>query len=195
MNPARRALAARLHAAATVHDEALTDRLQRHRVLEPVSAELLGVLVRTLRAPRVLELGTSVGHSTLWLADAAEAVGGSLVTVDVDAGRSQAAASAIAEAGLSPHVELRTEDAADTLRQSPHGHWQLVFLDAERPRYPGYVDDLVRVLAPAGLLVVDNVVSHAAEVEPFLQLIAERPELTSTVVPVGAGLLLAVRGG
>ena len=143
----------------------------------------------------MLELGTSVGHSTLWLADAAEAVGGSLVTVDVDAGRSQAAASAVAEAGLAPHAVLRTEDSADTQRQPPHGHWQLVVLDAERPHYPGYVDDLVRVLAPAGLLVVDNVVSHAAEVEPFQQLIAERPELTRTVVPVGAGLLLAVRGG
>jgi predicted O-methyltransferase YrrM len=193
VNEARRAVAQRVFEAASVHDAAQADRLLRHRVLEPVSAELLGVLVRVRRATRVLELGTSIGHSTLWLADAAEAAGGSVVSVDLDAERSRAAASALAEAGLSTTVELRVEDAAETLRRSPDAHWQLVFLDAERPHYAAYVDDLVRVLAPSGLLVVDNVVSHASEVEPFLRLVEARPELTSTVVPVGAGLLLAVR--
>lgn len=193
MNEARRAVAARVFQAASAHDAAHTDRLLRHRVLEPASAELLGVLARAGRATRVLELGTSIGHSTLWLADAAEAVGGSVVSVDLDAERSRAAASALAEAGLSTKVELRVEDAAETLRRSPDGHWQLVFLDAERPHYPDYVDDLVRVLAPAGLLVVDNVVSHADELVEFRAQVSGDPRVFEALCPTGAGALLIVQ--
>ena len=72
--------------------------------------------------------------------------------------------------------------------------WQFVFLDAERPAYPGYLPDLVRTLAPSGLLAIDNVQSHAHELVEFTSLIEAEPALTQTVVPVGAGLRVAVRG-
>jgi predicted O-methyltransferase YrrM len=67
-----------------------------------------------------------------------------------------------------------------------------VFLDAERPAYPGYVGDLVRILAPGGLLAVDNVRSHEHELIEFTALIEAEAALTQTVVPVGAGLRVAV---
>ena len=68
-----------------------------------------------------------------------------------------------------------------------------MFLDAERPAYTGYVRELVRTLAPGGLLAVDNVRSHEHELVEFTALIEAEPALTQTVVPVGAGLRLAVR--
>ena len=68
-----------------------------------------------------------------------------------------------------------------------------MFLDSERPAYPGYLPDLVRTLAPGGLLAVDNVQSHPHELVEFTELIEAEPELTQTVVPVGAGLRLAAR--
>ncbi len=71
MDPARRDLAAEIHAAATEHDAAQADRLDRYRILEPETAELLAVLVKATGARRLLELGTSIGYSTIWLADAA----------------------------------------------------------------------------------------------------------------------------
>jgi predicted O-methyltransferase YrrM len=81
-----------------------------------------------------------------------------------------------------------------TLAPSDDAAWEFVFLDAERPEYPGFVPDLVRTLAPGGVLAVDNVISHEHELVEFTQLIEAEPALTQAIVPVGSGLRLAVRG-
>jgi len=161
MHAERRRIADRLYAEGRAHDDALADRRERFRNLEPATAELLGVLVRASGARRLLELGTSNGHSALWLADAAEATGGTLVSVEIDAARTELARAALRAARLAGRVELRVEDAATTLRESADGGWELVFLDAERPAYAGYVPDLVRTLAPGGMLAVDNAIFTA----------------------------------
>ncbi|HET6868179.1 MAG TPA: class I SAM-dependent methyltransferase, partial [Solirubrobacteraceae bacterium] len=135
----------------------------------------------------------SNGYSTIWLADAAQATGGRVLSVDVDADRTELARANLAAAGLADHVELRTQDAGSILAESPDAAWEFVFLDSERPAYPGYLPDLVRTLAPRGLLAIDNVQSHAHELVEFTGLIEREPRLTQTVVPVGAGLRLAVR--
>jgi predicted O-methyltransferase YrrM len=193
VNPARRAVADAVLAAARAHDAAQADRLARFRNVEPETAELLGVLVRSAGARRVLELGTSNGYSTIWLADAAEATGGAVTSVEIDPARTAMARATLRSAGLA--AELVTGDAAETLRASPDGEWDLVFLDAERPAYPGYWPDLLRVLRPGGgLLAIDNVVSHAAEVAEVTALIEAEPAVTTVLVPVGAGLRLVVRG-
>lgn len=193
MNEARHRFAAELYAASHAHDQASDDRLERFRNVDPPAAELLGVLVRASGARAILELGTSNGYSTIWLADAAEATGGGVVSVDIDAARTNLARGNLRAVGLDDRVQLRTEDAALTLRHSTDYEWDLIFLDAERPNYPGYVRDLVRSLAPGGVLVVDNVHSHQHELMEFTQVIEAEPGLTQTVVPVGAGLRIAAR--
>jgi predicted O-methyltransferase YrrM len=191
VNAARRALAAEVLSAAREHDAAQSNRLARFRNVEPETAELLGVLVRAVRAVRVLELGTSNGYSTIWLADGVEAVGGRIVSVDVDAERIALARGNLERAGLE--ADLRVADAAEVLSQGASGAWDLVFLDAERRAYVGYWPDLLRALRFGGLLVVDNVLSHANEVAPFLSLVSNEPAATSTQVPIGAGVQLIVK--
>ena len=191
MNAARLAVAADVLAAAREHDAAQSDRRARYRNVEPETAQLLGVLVRAVRATRVLELGTSNGYSTIWLADGVEGVGGCVVSVDIDAGRTALARKNLERAGLE--ADLRVTDAAEILAQSAGGLWDLVFLDAERAAYVGYWPDLLRVLRVGGLLIVDNVLSHADEVAPFLSLVSTEPAVTSSQVPVGAGLQLIVK--
>jgi predicted O-methyltransferase YrrM len=193
VNEHRRRLAAALYAASHAHDQSRPNRLERFRNVEPPTAELLGVLIRASNALRILELGTSNGYSTLWLADGAEATGGRVLSVDLDAERTDLARENLRSALLDDRVELRTEDAGLTLARSSDSEWDLVFLDAERPAYEGYVTDLVRTLAPGGLLAVDNVLSHEHELHEFTARIEAEPTLTQTVVPVGAGLRLAVR--
>ncbi len=187
------ALLDELHRYGVDHDVGKPDRLDRLRNLEPDTAALLAVLVRATRARRTLELGTSNGYSTLWLADAARAVGGSLVSVEIDPERSSQAARNLDRAGLRSVVELRVQDAADALKESPDSEWDMIFLDAERPAYPGYWPDLVRALKPSGLLAVDNVLSHADQVAGFRALVCADPRVSEALVPTGAGALLVVR--
>ena len=71
--------------------------------------------------------------------------------------------------------------------------FDLIFLDAERPHYVSYWPDLVRVLRPRGLLVVDNTLSHAKELVDFSELVYSSDGVTSTLVTVGAGVLLIVK--
>jgi predicted O-methyltransferase YrrM len=175
------------------HDAAQPDRLDRWRNLEPDTARLLAVLVRALAPRRALELGTSNGYSTIWLADAARSGGGSLTSVEIDAERAERARENVRAAGLADAVELRIEDAGAVLAASADGEWDFVFLDAERPAYVSYWRDLVRVLPPRGLLAIDNVISHADELIEFRELVARDARVSEALAPTGAGLLLLVR--
>ncbi len=193
MDATRQAFLDELYAHGRAHDEQREDRLQRLRNVEPETAELLGVLVRALGAQRVLEIGTSNGYSTIWLGDAAEAVGGSVLSLEIEAERTAQAADNVAQAGVDAFVELRTADAAEALAGFGDESFDLIFLDAERPQYGGYWPDLVRVLRPRGLLVVDNCLSHAKELVDFSELVYSADGITSTLVTVGAGVLLIVK--
>src|SRR5579872_1543289 len=192
MNEARRRIADELYAVSHAHDQALSDRLERFRSVEPATAELLGVLVRATGARRILELGTSSGYGAIWLADAAQATGGRLTSVEIDPLRCAIAGANLERAGL--HAELRCEDAAATLAGSPDAWWDFLFLDAERTAYAGYWPELRRSLRPrGGLAAIDNVISHPAEVAQVSTLIEAQRSVTSAVVAVGAGLRLVVR--
>jgi predicted O-methyltransferase YrrM len=193
MNGARRALADQLYRESHAYDQTREDRLERFRNLEPPTAELLGVLIRATGARRILELGTSNGYSTSWLGDAAEGNGGRVLSVDNDAARTELARANVADAGLAAVVELRTEDAGDTLRASGRADREFTFLDAERPYYAGCLPDLVRGLGPGAVLAVDNVISREHELAEFTALIEAEPALTQTVVAIGAGLRVAVK--
>jgi predicted O-methyltransferase YrrM len=194
MKADRRAIAAEVFAAGRDYDAGQSNRLDRLRNVEPETAELLGVLVRATRARRVLEIGTSNGHSTLWLADAVQTTGGRVQTLDIDPRRTALAIANLERAGLSDLVECRTIGAAQALAEHPDAAWDLIFLDAERAEYSGYWPNLRRTLAPGGALAVDNAVSHGFELTEFIRLLEADPQLTVARVPVGAGLLIAVDG-
>ena len=193
MDADRRAFAAELYAAGREHDARHTDRLARWRYVEPETAEMLAVLVRATKARAILEIGTSNGYSTLWLADAAQATGAALTSLDVEPSRTALARETLARAGLDRAAELRTEDAAAALRAAPDRSFDLVFLDAERDAYVAYWPDVVRVLAPGGLLAVDNVVSHADQFRDFRALVDADDRVDQALVAIGAGVLLVVR--
>jgi predicted O-methyltransferase YrrM len=194
VNAERRAIAAEVFAAGRDYDAGQSNRLDRLRNVEPETAELLGVLLRAARPQRVLEIGTSNGHSTLWLGDAAQSVGGRVETLDIDPRRTELAIANLQRAGLSDVVGCRTIGAAQALAEYPDAAWDLIFLDAERGEYTGYWPNLRRTLAPGGTIVIDNAVSHGSELTAFNRMLAADTRLTTALVPVGAGLLLAVDG-
>lgn len=182
-----------LYARGREHDARQADRLDRLRNVEPDTARLLALLIRVRAPRRLLELGTSNGYSTIWVADAARAVNGALTSVEVDPGRTAQARENLQRAGLDGLVDLRVDDAGAVLANSEDSEWEFIFLDAERPAYTGYWSNLVRVLAPRGLLVIDNVISHANELAAFRDQVTNDERVTDALVPTGAGSLLVVR--
>ena len=91
-------------------------------------------------------------------------------------------------------VRCRTVGAAQALSEYADAAWDFVFLDAERPEYPGYWPNLRRALAPGATLAIDNAISHESELKRFSRLLGDDPQLTSALVPIGAGLIVATLG-
>jgi predicted O-methyltransferase YrrM len=186
-----------LHAGGVAHDATQPDRLLKRRNLEPESAGLLCLVVRILGARRVVEIGTSNGYSTLWLADALGDTGGRVVTVDTapNEARTNLARADALQPGVGRRVELQQEDGGIYLARLADGSVDLLFLDAERVEYPKWWPHRARVLRPGGVLAIDNVLSHPDEVAPFLALLNREPAFVGATVAVGKGLHLAWRRG
>ena len=157
------------------------------------TGEFLAVLVKAMHAVRILEIGTSNGYSTLWLASAARAIGGAVTTVEKAELKAGMARANFARSGLAAVISLVTDDAGDVLKRAEDASADLVFLDSERPEYPGWWPDLRRVLRPGGLLVVDNATSHPEQMAPFIALVGADRTFTTSLVPVGNGEFLAVK--
>ena len=187
------ALLVELEQFGKANDGATTERPRRMLNITRDTGEFLAVLVRATLARRVLEIGTSNGYSTLWLAGATRAIGGSVTTVELSDYKVGLARATFARSGLAGFISLVQDDAAGVLRGSAAGAFDLVFLDSERPEYPGWWPDLARVLRPGGLLVVDNATSHRAEMAPFVALVSADARFTTSLVPVGNGEFLAVK--
>ncbi len=180
-----------VYSESRAHDETQTERAACWRNLHPDSAALLAVLVRAKQARKVLEVGTSNGYSTLWLADAVRDTGGSLRTLEIDKARKKAARQNLREAKLDDYVRMEVCDAGEFLRDYPK-YFDVVLLDADRSQYTAYWPHLQRILTkPGSLLVVDNVLSHADEVQAFIALVEADKNFSSMVLDIGAGLLLA----
>lgn len=175
------------------HDSEQTDRIARFRNIEPESAQFLAQLLHIQQPEQILEIGTSTGYSTLWLAYAAQQVNARLTTLEIDAERSQQAASHLADFNLSNGVEFWVGDAAEYLKQA-QAIFDFILLDAERDAYIDYWPDLKRLMCVScGVLVVDNVLSHADQVADFIALIQQEKQFSLSTLAIGAGLLLVTR--
>jgi predicted O-methyltransferase YrrM len=179
--------------AAGRHDAGQANRLDRWRVLEPDAGRFLWFLAQAVRARTIVEVGTSRGVSTLWLADAARSTGGRVLTVDTDAAAQEAARRSVRDAGLADQVTFRVEDGGVALTHLADGTVDLLFLDAERTEYPSWWPHPARVLRAGGVLVADNALSHPHEIEPLRELVEQDPRLTTTTIGVGKGELVALR--
>ncbi len=172
------------------HDAQQSDRLNRYRNIEPESAHVLAVLIRAQQAQNILEIGTSTGYSTLWLANAAQSTQGHVTTIEIDSERTKQAQSYAEQLQLRNLVDFQVADALYFLKQCTE-IYDFILLDAERDAYVEYWQYLPNLLKKkGGLLVVDNVLSHASEVAEFIALVQESKQFMCVTLPVGAGLLL-----
>lgn len=175
------------------NDAAAAHRSEKMLNITPETGEFLALLVQAVKARRVLEVGTSNGYSTLWLADSLRCSGGSVTTLELQPHKAEMARANFRRAGLDDLIALWEGDAGEYLTGAPDGAFDLIFLDSERTSYPGWWPDLQRVLAPGGLIVVDNALSHAEEMAPFVGIVKATSGCLTSLVPVGKGEFLVLK--
>jgi predicted O-methyltransferase YrrM len=166
-----------------------SDRMQ---ALHPDSGRFLYVLALAKSVKSIVEVGTSHGYSTLWLASAAKINGGKVVTCDVNLERLAAARDNFADAGLADAIEILEGDARETLRGRTEPV-DLLFIDTTKSYYETYFDIVYQRLVQGGLVVADNVLSHQDELEDYVSYVENHPNLESVMVPIGRGLELSVK--
>jgi predicted O-methyltransferase YrrM len=175
-------------------------------IVVPETGQLLQVLAAVTQARRVLEVGTAIGVSTLYLARGMSP-DGRLVSFEIDEERHNAARDYLARAGVGERCDLRLEDARTGL-PSLDGPFDLAFIDGVKAQYGNYFEHVLPLLGPGSVLAVDNVLMNGTVAENqtdghwteeqiammrdfTAQLLADE-RLTATVTPVGDGLLIAV---
>ncbi|OKH99167.1 methyltransferase [Streptomyces sp. CB02923] len=167
-----------------------------HIAVSPTQGKLLHLLARIQGARRILEIGTLGGYSAIWLGRALPA-DGRLISLEANAAYADIARANLARAGLAERTEVRVAPALDSLaelvaeRAEP---FDLVFIDADKPNNPHYLEQVLELTRPGSLIIGDNVVrdgdiADAASTDPsirgtrrFLELIAENPKLSATAV-------------
>jgi predicted O-methyltransferase YrrM len=185
-------LKAEVERFGAANDAATNDRARQMLNITRDTGKFLAVLVRATAARRVLEIGTSNGYSTLWLAEAVKCIGGSVTTVEVADFKIGLASANFARSGLSPFISVVHDDAGRFLARSDSSAYDLIFLDSERSEYSGWWPYLRRVLCPGGLLIADNATSHMEQMAPFVALVKADSQFATCLVPVGNGEFLAV---
>ncbi len=208
-DPVERYLSGLNSARDTVLDEIARDGDARGLPL--VDAEvgaLLRVLALSVNARRILEIGTCIGYSGIWLAGALPA-DGMLITMELDAARAAVAKANFARAGLADRVSVMVGDAALKIVKVS-GPFDLIFQDGHKPLYNTLLDPLVRLLRPGGLLVTDNVLWDGEVVPGFTDTphkntddtraiaeyntrIASHPDLLTSIVPLRDGVAISVK--
>jgi len=167
-------------------------------IVGPLVGRLLALLVRLTRAKKVLEIGTAIGYSTIWLARACP---GRVVTIEYNEQTAQEARRNISEAGLGRRVRVLVGDGMDlvpTLRTK----FDFLFLDAEKHQYRALLDLALPKLTRGALIVTDNVLwsGRVAQSDPdettqaireFNEYVRNHPALETVIVPVRDGLALS----
>jgi predicted O-methyltransferase YrrM len=159
----------------------------------PATGRLLNILAKSIKAKTILELGTSFGYSTIWLAEAARATGGRLVTVDKAAHKQNYARTMLTRAGLASHVEFRLGDALDII-DALKGPFDFVLVDLWKELYVDAFDLFYPKLSPGALIAADNMIlpeNYREDALRYRKHVRSKPKIDSVLIPVGSGVELS----
>lgn len=176
--------------------------------IEPENGRLLQFLLTAVGARRVAEIGTLAGYSGIWLARSLPAEG-RLITLEKNPERAEIARESFARAGLADRVTVRVGEAPAGLDAlAADGPFDAVFIDADKARYPAYLDWAIENLRPGGLVLAHNAFMYGAVIDParqsdadvrgmraFNQRLSDDPGLLGVIIPIGDGIAAAVRLG
>jgi len=163
----------------------------------PDTGALLGALVKGAGAKTILEIGTSYGYSTVWLAQAARATGGRVITLDLAANKQAYAREMLGKAGLAEVVDFRNGDALQLIPAIEQS-LDFVLLDCWKDIYVPCLELFHPRLAPGGVVVADNMVFPANahdDAIAYRRAVRAKSDMTSVLLPVGSGLEVSRKRG
>ena len=151
---------------------------------------LLNMLARSAPSRRILEIGSSYGYSTIWLAEAAKATGGEVISLDVADYKQAYAQKALARAGLDGIVTFHTGDALEIIPRL-EGRFDFVLLDLWKDLYVPCLELFYPKLEPGALVVADNMLQPAFDLtnaRNYRRAVRAMPRMTTVLLPAGQGL-------
>ncbi|WP_234498074.1 O-methyltransferase [Vibrio maritimus] len=187
-----KALLNELETKGIENDLHVAERRQKYLNITKGTGEFLSVMAKSIAATRILEVGTSNGYSTIWLASALNTQG-HVTTIEYNLEKVAEARENFAQAGLEDRITLMEGDATQLIPclEKP---FDLVFLDAERDIYPSIIENIIRLTRPGGLIVCDNAISHQEELTPIMEYFCHLDGFTTHLVPVGKGEFVIHKG-
>ncbi len=154
---------------------------------------LLRILAESIGAKRVVELGTSNGYSGIWMCLALRQTGGHLITFEIDEGRAAMARENFAKAGVADLITIVMGDAHENVLKLDETPIDLIFIDADKPGYPDYLEKLLPKVRPGGLIVAHNT-SWPAPDPAFIEAITTNPALDTLFINVtNQGMSVSVK--
>jgi len=185
------AVLARMEEEDQAERDAGVSAAQRSRQVAPTTGRFLFALAASQAGIEALEIGASRGYSSIWLAAGARLLGGRLLSLEQDPVKCRVWRENVAAAGLEEWAELIEGDAFATL-EAAQETFDLVFLDAEKDDYEGLFALARPLVEPGGLVVADNVLSHAEALGAYSASRQADATLSSVTVPLDRGLELSV---
>jgi caffeoyl-CoA O-methyltransferase len=145
-----------------------------------VDGKVLYDLIIKNNYKRAVEIGTSTGHSAIWIAWALSKTGGKLITIEIDQGRYQEALANFKAAGLSDYIDARLADAHQLVEEL-QGPFDFVFSDADKDWYKNYFTALAPKLEVGGCFTAHNAASNWGGIKAFLDYVKSRPNFETTI--------------
>jgi len=164
------------------------------------SGKFLGLLVTIKGAKRVLELGTCLGYSSIWLGTALKETGGKLTSVEYDKQFYEITKKNVKAAGLGDVVEVIYGDARQVIKSFDEA-FDIIFQDSDKSLYPTMIDDCVGLLDIGGVLITDDTLfkpmgisdAMSEPIDEYNKLVNNHKCLRSTILPIGSGITLSVK--
>ena len=160
---------------------------QRFRNVPPQDGRFLRITTESMNAKNVVEIGTSTGYSAIWFGMALQKTGGKLTTFEIDAQRAATARANFRRAGMADIITLVEGDAHDEVKKLK-GKIDLLFLDADKEGYIDYLNKLLPLVRPGGLVIAHNINPRMADPK-YMEAITTNPNL-ETIVRSGVSLTL-----
>jgi predicted O-methyltransferase YrrM len=160
---------------------------QRYRNVPPEDGRLLRLMAESMNAKNIIEIGTSTGYSAIWMGMALRKTGGKLTTYEIDAGRAATARANFERAGMADIITLVEGNAHEKVT-SLKDPIDLLFLDADKEGYIDYLNKLLPLVRPGGLVIAHNITPRMADPK-YMEAVTTNPNL-ETIVRTGVSLTL-----